>query len=169
MGKAAQFSPISLIESGIAAQDRDSWNDFFAVFQKAAAPTPVPKGLIVDSLADCTNVRRFDRHGVQNQRARTEDWLKADKAIAALNELRCKAGDGGAENLGLQADLTHALEKKEAAERQLVTQSARIAELEQVVTEPLAQISALKAELELEREDKEHAERQLWAGWRQDF
>lgn len=78
---------LCLIESAIAAQDRDGWNDFFAVFQKSSAPDK-PGKLIVDLYPGCTNIRRFDTNGVVNFSAETED----QRQLAALQTGR---HDGG--------------------------------------------------------------------------
>jgi len=73
------YDPV-LLESFVARQQNDVWNDFVAVFLKEKFHLARYADRILDSKGDITNGIRTDSHGVQgpfiNAQARTEDLEK---------------------------------------------------------------------------------------------
>lgn len=77
----ANNQPLSLVESGIAAQEKDFWNDFVAVFQKSSVVTH-PGPLLVSDVSCFSNIRRHDSKELSAVSALTQD----QKVIAALRK-----------------------------------------------------------------------------------
>jgi SAM-dependent methyltransferase len=68
----ANNQPICLVESGVALQEEDNWNDFVAVFQKSSVVTH-PGPLIVSESASFSNIRRHDSRDMSSVSTSTQD------------------------------------------------------------------------------------------------
>lgn len=98
--------PISLIESGIAPQVPDQWNDFVAVLQKSDCPQ-WRAGFITDADGFC-NVRQYDKQGLLHFSAATEDQLKRAELERDLIGARAELTRMRAELKWMQAELAEA-------------------------------------------------------------
>jgi len=66
---------LTLVESFVGAQSGSIWNDFIMVFERSDTAAP-RTSFVVEAFPDATNVRRFDREGLQNLHVQTEDERK---------------------------------------------------------------------------------------------
>lgn len=152
--------PIQLIESGILRRRGDIWNDFVAVFQKAADPA-VPARFLLDDFPDATNVRRLGREELGNPSVQTEDLVflaaqheRTAQAEEALRETQAALAAAEEARAGIEAQHTAERQGREA-DRQRYAQdlaeiSARLAAAEaeaRGVAQLVARMAALEAEL----------------------
>lgn len=75
----SQGAPVILVESFIAAREKDIWNDFVAVFRKGPIKRRLPKVFIHDHVP-CTDVITWKSRGVQNPSEKPEDLILLDRA-----------------------------------------------------------------------------------------
>jgi SAM-dependent methyltransferase len=96
--------PISLIESGIAPQMPDQWNDFVAVLQKSDCPQ-WQAGFITDA-DGFRNVRQHDKPGLLRHLAATEDQLQRAALERDLTSARAELTRTHAELTLLRPEMT---------------------------------------------------------------
>ena len=91
---------LTLMESFIAARKHDVWNDWVAVFRKAAVFETMVLGRIVDYLADAYNIRRSETEAPEKCCDASEDMILISEARDQLatkdrqiSELTAMVGD----------------------------------------------------------------------------
>jgi hypothetical protein len=87
---------VELVESCIAERERESWNDFVAVFRKKGVEPPRPSRFLTDCIP-CTNVWRHGETELRNGRAECEDMLIQHRLRQEIEQWRTREGSPGRE------------------------------------------------------------------------
>jgi hypothetical protein len=82
--------PVTLVESFIADQGRELWNDFVAVFVRGAPPDPLPT-VFAHTGFSARNIRRLGTDALIEPRALVEDQDLIAAAARALSALEQRA------------------------------------------------------------------------------
>jgi SAM-dependent methyltransferase/beta-galactosidase beta subunit len=186
-----QGEDVVLVESFIADQENDVWNDFCAIYRRGPARDPLNRDFVFDQLA-CANVRTWESHELQRPREATQDMLliqsqredleRLNSHIAAMGQtvadLQSQASEAAASVAhlqGIEASLASATGETEtlrvveqqlrealaAASARSEEQNAQVAAYRTIAETETAKAAHLKAQLEETRVTIEEMTRSL--------
>lgn len=178
----SQGQDVVLVESFVAARQRDQWNDFVAIFRKGQ-PDETDEQRLIHRAVACANVTVWNRPGILNEQSVPEDMALVGEAQAHARMVQQRIGEAvGAHQVVARqlseanADLESArksLQQAEAREKALSAERATLArELAKATktyhgevaarTQALAQREAQAAQLQSRLAQREEELAQLW-------
>ena len=128
----SQGMSVVLVESFIAKREKDTWNDFVAVFRKGRITRALPKVFIHEHVA-CTDVITWKSKDIANPSEQTEDLILLEEA----KERARRAED----------DVSRSLSERETLEREVVELTARLAASEDQHQKSIAEAGGRRIEL----------------------